>query len=963
MKNRDMLHFPLVYFLCAAAAACALVPAQGFAATYRFDETQWKGDAGEVVDDATSLNGRAFGGATTLNATPAVPGDPGSCRYGTFDGNDDYVEVADNAALDLSTEVTVAAWIRLRSAPPSDLYTIASKDTNYEYHVNTSRQVYWWWNDSSNNTRSLTTAVAINLNEWHHVAITYKSGAQAIYIDGALAASATYTGTLANNDLPFYVGTDWNFISRAFDGDIDEVRVLATALTQAQVQALVAETHPCVQFTINHDGFGIHCLAETVTVNVVEALSGAPKLDYSAQVRLDTGTGAGTWALVAGTGSFSDGAADDGVATYTWPLGQSQAVFSLYYPTGPPSVDVDVVQVGNAGVHDSEAEGRLVFSPNGFTVTATALPDPPGAATSFAANQVAGTDFALHLAAFGQTPGDPVCGIIESYTGLIPKRLKFWTTYSNPATGATAVTIDGLGAAASEGAAAPQDVVFANGQAVVTAKYKDVGQIRVSMKDDTLVDAAQLPTGIRGATASFVVRPYDFLLTNIMNGSGTTANPQANDAAGGVFVAAGAPFRATVTARDAEGSTTPSYGREAIPETARLVPQLHAPAGGAVPAVGSTVGFGAFASGVATGTDFTWPEVGIVRLVPRVGDGNYLGAGDVVVATPSERVGRFVPSHFVAALNTPLFATACGAGGFTYAGQPFGYTTPPQVTVTASAVGGTTTTNYTGAFFKLATSTLQNRVYTSPGGALDASGLPTAAIDPVVAPAAPGVATLTFSSGTGLAFAKGAPQAPFPAGVRLSIDVLDADGVAAAGAAPLGNPVTFGASSGIDFSTGQQIRYGRVRVGTAIGSELIDLPVRVVAEQYSGAGAGFVSNLADVCTTGVSLALSGYTANLAAGETCARDAGAPGASGIGCAAAAPPPLRFAAPPAAGDFNLRLAAPGAGNNGSVLVNATVPAWLRFDWNGAAPGDESPVGQATFGIYNGESRQIYTREIYQ
>jgi ribosomal protein S18 acetylase RimI-like enzyme len=34
----------------------------------------------------------------------------------------------------------------------------------------------------------------------------------------------------------------------------------------------------------------------------------------------------------------------------------------------------------------------------------------------------------------------------------------------------------------------------------------------------------------------------------------------------------------------------------------------------------------------------------------------------------------------------------------------------------------------------------------------------------------------------------------------------------------------------------------------------------------------------------------------------------------------------------------------------------------DWNGAAPGDENPVGQATFGIYNGESRQIYTREIY-
>jgi MSHA biogenesis protein MshQ len=316
----------------------------------------------------------------------------------------------------------------------------------------------------------------------------------------------------------------------------------------------------------------------------------------------------------------------------------------------------------------------------------------------------------------------------------------------------------------------------------------------------------------------------------------------------------------------------------------------------------------------------------------------------------------------VAALNTPLFATACTAGGFTYAGQPFVFATPPQITVTAAAVGGTTTANYTGAFFKLATSTLQNRVYASAGGALDASGLPPSAVDPVVAQTAPGVATLTFSSGAGLAFVKGSPQAPFPAGVRLSIDVLDADGVAAVGLSPLGNPVTFGAASGIDFSTGPEIRYGRIRVGTAIGSELIDLPVPVVAEHYAGAASGFVANANDVCTTGVSIALAGYTANLAAGETCARDSGAPGASGVGCAAAAPVLQRFASPPLAGDFNLRLAAPGVGNNGSVIVSAAVPAWLRFDWDGAAPGEENPSGQATFGIYGGDSRQIYTREIY-
>ena len=104
---------------------------------------------------------------------------------------------------------------------------------------------------------------------------------------------------------------------------------------------------------------------------------------------------------------------------------------------------------------------------------------------------------------------------------------------------------------------------------------------------------------------------------------------------------------------------------------------------------------------------------------------------------------------------------------------------------------------------------------------------------------------------------------------------------------------------------------------------------------------------------------------MSVGDTCVRDIGEPGASGLGCSTAAPPGLRFDEPPAstaAGDFNLRLAAPGAGNQGSLGIGATVPAWIRFDWSAGAPGDENPAGQATFGIFGGDARQIYTRELY-
>jgi len=944
-----------------AAITFALRPQPAERLSFSFEESAWNGTAGEVVDDSSfGLDGTAAGGATTANATPAAAGNPGTCRYGVFDGPNTgtYVQVADNAALDIASTLTVAAWVYLRSTP-GELYTIVSKDTNFEYHVNAQRRVYWWWNDSNGTVRSITTSAQIALNQWHHVAITYQAGAQRIYIDGNLAASASYGGALATNGLPLFVGTDWNFPSRIFDGHIDEVRVLAAALTQAEVQALRDETHPCVdtaRFTITHDAFGIHCAAETITVDVVDAVTGTPLVNYNAQVQLDTQSGYGTWGLVTGSGAFSDGAAGDGAATYTWPLGESQATFTLSYPEGPPSIDVDVFQISDTGVRDNDAEGTLVFSPNGFTVTAAALANPPGAVAPFAAAQTAGADFALHIAAYGQTPSDPVCGIIEGYTGA--KNLKFWSQYVDPGTGTRNVTIDGLAASATEAAATAQAVTFTGGQASVTAKYKDVGRIRIAMKDDTTVNA-ELPAGIAGATANFVVRPFDFVLSGIANAADTVVNPQAADASGPVFLAAGAPFRATVSVRDAEGSVTPNYGRESMPETVSLAAQLVAPAGGASPAIGSTAGFGAFTGGVATGTDFTWAEVGIVRAVPSVGDGSYLTAGNVTGA-PSEPIGRFVPSHFVVALNSPLFGTACTAGGFTYQGQPFSYVTPPVITATAVAVSGTATTNYAGAFFKLSNATLSGRSYTSPAAALDTSGLPAAAVDPAVASTGGGVATLTFGSGSGLAFIKGAPQAPFAAQVQLSIDVQDADGVAAVGAGPLGNPVTFGSAGGIPFTAGQQIRYGRIRVGTAVGSELVDLPVPMRAEYYAGPAAGFVVNGADACSTGVTLALSSYTESLNAGETCVRDSGAPGGSGIGCAAPAASP--YSEPPLAGDFVLRLAAPGAGNQGSVAVGASVPAWLRFDWDAGTAGDENPAGQATFGVYGGERRVIYTRELY-
>ncbi|MBT8136492.1 MAG: hypothetical protein KJO54_05705 [Gammaproteobacteria bacterium] len=705
-------------------------------------------------------------------------------------------------------------------------------------------------------------------------------------------------------------------------------------------------------FVITHDSFGIHCLDETVRIDVIDTISGNPYTDYAGQLIIDTGSGSGSWSLLTGGGTFSDPVAE-GMASYTWPAGESSAEFSLSYREGTPVIDVEAYDSVDPGTRDDDSEGTLTFSASGFSVTAAPLSNPPPAVvTPFGGPVTAGTNFPLYLTAYGQTPNDPQCGVIESYAGV--QNLKFWSAYVDPGTGTVPVTINGGAIATAEAGAAAQAVTFTNGQASVTAKYKDAGRIQVLLKDDTLAHP-DLPNGIRGATANFVSRPDRFVLSNITDAS-LNANPGAATAAGPVFVAAGDPFRVTVTALDAEGDATPNYGRENVPESVLLSPVLVLPVAGSNPVISAPTGFGAFSGGSATGIDFGWPEVGIIQLTPSVFDGNYLGTGDVT-GTTSGNVGRFIPHHFAVALNMPSFGTLCDAGGFTYLGQPFDYLVAPQVTVTAEAAGNTTTQNYTGAFWKLDNASLVNRTYTAATGTLDTSGLPAAASDPVIVDSGGGVGTLTFSSGAGLAFQRTAPAAPFDADIELNIDVLDSDSVAATA-----NPVTFGNPGGIAFDAGRSMRHGRIVVESALGSERVDLAVPMRVQYYFNAASGFVTHAGDSCANNVSLTLSAFAGNLIAGETCVMDTGTPGNSGAGCAVPALAGKQFREPPLAGDFNLYLGAPGAGNDGSATVTATVPAWLRYDWDSALPGDENPAGRVTFGIFRGNDQTIYQREVY-
>jgi Concanavalin A-like lectin/glucanases superfamily len=236
MKKSRTILLILAVMLGISDVSQAQTPPPGLIATYSFDE-----GSGLSANDGS---GNAHTGVIS-GATWTIAGKYGSAL--SFNGTNSWVTVADANDLDLTTGLTLEAWVFPTAAATATTWrNVLIKERSggeiYNLYADTDTHVPAAYVVRSANPG---TPVGVNgvaqvpLNTWTHLAMTYDTATVRLYVNGTLVRSSATTGALLTSTGALRIGGN-SVWGEFFQGMIDEVRVYNRALTQAEIQTDMA---------------------------------------------------------------------------------------------------------------------------------------------------------------------------------------------------------------------------------------------------------------------------------------------------------------------------------------------------------------------------------------------------------------------------------------------------------------------------------------------------------------------------------------------------------------------------------------------------------------------------------------------------------------------------------------------------------------------------------------------------
>ena len=228
VANANTNDFAIAFSVVQGSAPAGLV------AAYSFNQ-----GAGTTAPDASG-NGLV---GTISGATWSTQGKFGGAL--SFDGQNDWVTVAATPLLNLTTGMTLEAWVLptttsgvrdvlIKEGANVDIYNLYARNWRGLPEANVLV-------GGSNQTAEAATLAA---NVWTHLAATYDGTTVRLFLNGAQVASAAAAGAITTSNGVLRIGGN-SLWGEFFQGRIDELRIYSRALTPAEIQSDMAT--PIVQ--------------------------------------------------------------------------------------------------------------------------------------------------------------------------------------------------------------------------------------------------------------------------------------------------------------------------------------------------------------------------------------------------------------------------------------------------------------------------------------------------------------------------------------------------------------------------------------------------------------------------------------------------------------------------------------------------------------------------------------------
>ncbi|MGH3371851.1 MAG: LamG-like jellyroll fold domain-containing protein, partial [Nocardioidaceae bacterium] len=204
-------------------------PPSDLVAAYSFNE----GSGSMVADASGSGNAGTISGATWTSG-----GRFGNALF--FNGADTWITIDDSASLDLTTAMTLEAWVYPTASAADWRSVIVKEGSNnvlaYFLHASSSPNGEPAVGlTTATSEQALGAGLTLPVNTWSHLAATYDGATLRLYVNGVEAANRAISGLLVTTASPLRIGGNgvWG---EFFQGTIDEVRIYSRALTVAEIR-------------------------------------------------------------------------------------------------------------------------------------------------------------------------------------------------------------------------------------------------------------------------------------------------------------------------------------------------------------------------------------------------------------------------------------------------------------------------------------------------------------------------------------------------------------------------------------------------------------------------------------------------------------------------------------------------------------------------------------------------------